>query len=281
MLSEPVAQRQRIRILHQLARSGGTVICRCLASMEGVVLLSEIHPLGTRMFNPLQQADEWYGLLRPADRARLGSGNFPFSEAIRLIAERCAEQDRILVLRDWNHLDYIGLPFVQPLYRPQLTEALRAEFDLLRFATVRHPLDQWLSLVKNPLFAERLAMGKYLKGVRRFAEMVTGFEVQTEPGGAMEAPPAMLHYEDFTANTDAALMQLCNALHIPFDPGYRQRWAGYRNITGDVLPGRSEAGEITTLPRQESGIGLQQEFASRADYQRILKLMHYTGDLTG
>ncbi len=281
MPSEPVAQRPRIRILHQLARSGGTVICRCLASMEGVVLLSEIHPLGTRMFNPLQQADEWYGLLRPADRSALATPDITFLQAIRLIAERCAEQDRMLILRDWSHLDYIGLPFVQPLYRPQLAEALAGEFELLRFATVRHPLDQWLSLVRNPLFAERLAMGKYLKGVRRFAEMIMALDAQTEPGGVAGPFAAMLHYEEFTANSDAALMQLCSALHIPFDPGYRQRWAGYRNITGDVLPGRSEAGEITTLPRQESGMELQQEFAGRADYQRILKLMHYTGDLPG
>ena len=39
-----------------MARSGGTIICRCLASMERIVLLSEIHPLGARMFNPLDQA---------------------------------------------------------------------------------------------------------------------------------------------------------------------------------------------------------------------------------
>jgi hypothetical protein len=281
MPSEPAAQRPRIRILHQLARSGGTVICRCLASMESVVLLSEIHPLGTRMFNPLQQANEWYGLLRPADRARVGTGNLTFPDAIRLIAERCAEQDRILVLRDWNHLDFIGLPFVQPLYRPQLAETLRGEFELLRFATVRHPLDQWLSLVNHPLFAERLAIGKYLRGVRRFAEMVAGLEAQAETEGARQPGAAMLHYEDFTANSDAALMQLCNALHIPFDPGYRQRWASYRNITGDVLPGRSEAGEITRLPRQESTADLRREFGGRADYQRILNLMNYTDGVPG
>lgn len=262
MVSESPDQ-PRIRILHQLARSGGTVICRCLASMEGVVLLSEIHPRGLRMFNPLQQAVEWYGLLRPTDMAFLEAGKMSFTESIGVIAERCAEQDKILILRDWNHLDYVGLPFVQPGYRPQLAESLQSDFELIRFATVRHPLDQWLSLTRNPLFAERLAAGKYLKGVRRFAEMASG--------------TGMLHYEDFTTNPDAALMRLCTALQLPFDPGYRQRWASYKKITGDVLPGRSEAGEISSLPRQDMPAEAQQAFESRADYQRILQLMNYTG----
>ncbi|HKX55184.1 MAG TPA: hypothetical protein VJN01_03750, partial [Xanthomonadales bacterium] len=224
-------------------------------------------PLGLRIFNPVQQAAEWYGLLRPADMAKLESGKLPFAEAIELIADRCAEQDRVLILRDWNHLDYIGLPFMQPDYRPQLAETLNAEFELIRFATVRHPLDQWLSLIRNPLFAERLPVGKYLKGVRRFAEMARG--------------TGMLHYEDFTANPDATLMRLCEALQLPFDPGYRQRWASYKNITGDVLPGRSEVGEIRALPRRDTGAEVEKAFTARGDFQRTLQLMNYTDTVSG
>jgi protein O-GlcNAc transferase len=267
MQSETPSLRPRIRILHQLARSGGTVICRCLASMQGVVLLSEIHPQGLHMFNPLQQAVEWYGLLRPTDLAHVEAGKLSFAQAIGLIAERCAAQDRILILRDWNHLDFIGLPFTQPGYRPLLAATLQADFELIRFATVRHPLDQWLSLSRNPLFAARLPAGKYLKGVRRFAEMASG--------------TGMLHYEDFTENPDSALTGLCAALSVPFDPAYRQRWASYKNITGDVLPGRSEAGEISTLPRQDIAAEARQAFEDRADYQRILELMNYTDSCIG
>ncbi|HET6566181.1 MAG TPA: hypothetical protein VFG52_12270, partial [Xanthomonadales bacterium] len=86
-------------------------------------------------------------------------------------------------------------------------------------------------------------------------------------------------YEDFTANSDAVLMQMCNALDVPFDPGYGQRWQSYKNITGDVLPGRADLGEISRLPRQEVAPGMQQDFESRGDYQRILQLMNYTGQV--
>lgn len=252
----------RIRILHQLARSGGTVICRCLASMDRVVLLSEIHPLGGRMFNPLQQAMDWYGLLRPAELEAARNSKLSFSAAILLIARRCEEQGKLLVIRDWNHLDYIGIPFTQPQYRPALCESLQAELELVRFVTVRHPLDQWLSLISNPWFADHLPLRKYLKGVRRFSEMATEI--------------GFLHYEDFAADSDAALQKLCTRLELPFDTGYRDRWATYEHITGDVLPGRSKAGEIEPLPRQHLSQELIQRMTSRADYQRILKLLAYS-----
>jgi hypothetical protein len=269
MPSEINGHRPPIRILHQLARSGGTIICRCLASMEGVVLLSEIHPLGRRMFDPLQQAAEWYRLFESEETAALVRANQSFPAVIKLIAQRCAERGKILVLRDWNHLDYTGLPFVQPAYQPMLAESLKGEFELIRFATVRHPLDQYLSLCKNPLFREKLATGKYLKGVRRFAEMVKSV--------------GFLHYEDFTKDSDGVLKQLCAALQIPFDAAYRERWAKYRNITGDVMPGRSapgegesESAEIKPLPRQDISTQLLSDITGRADYARILQLLDYT-----
>jgi protein O-GlcNAc transferase len=257
----PPEVKPRIRILHQLARSGGTVICRCLASMENIVLLSEIHPLGGRMFNPLQQAMEWYGLLDAAEFESAVRERWSFTAAVALIAQRCAEQDKYLVLRDWSHLDYIGIPFTQARYRPELYENLQHEFDVIRYASVRHPLDQWLSLTKNPLFAQRLGPGKYLKGVRRFAEMAstTGF----------------LHYEDFAADSDSALIKLCAALQLPFDQSYQARWASYSNITGDVLEGRSDANEIKPLPRQSASSDWLHSLSRHSDYQRILDLLAY------
>ena len=255
-------RRPKIRILHQMARSGGTIICRCLASMDGVVLLSEIHPAGLRMFNPLQQAMEWYALLTPGDIRLAKEGKLSFVEAIGLIAEHCQELDKTLVLRDWSHLDFIGIPFGQPGYRPGLVEALQKDFDLLRYSTVRHPLDQWLSLTKNPMFAERLAKPKYLRGVRHFSDMAvsTGF----------------LKYEQFTADPDTSLKQLCDGLDLDFDPAYRERWPDYSNITGDVLPGRAGLTEISSLPRQAGIESVAKTFESRSDYRRILEMLGYS-----
>ena len=77
------APRPTLRLLHHMARSGGTLISKCLGCMSGVLLLSEIHPLGTNHFNPLVQAQRWYGLLSSQDlielkaRGRGGVGDAP------------------------------------------------------------------------------------------------------------------------------------------------------------------------------------------------------------
>lgn len=236
------------------------MISRCLASMNGVVLLSEIHPLGVRMFDPLQQAHSWYGLVTEDDLQRLQGQRIAFADAIGLIARRCAEQGRLLVLRDWSHLDYTGIPYAAPVYRCRLAESLQDGFDLVRTSTVRHPLDQWLSLSTKPALRGRLDPARYLEGVERFAEdaVSVGFA----------------RYEDFTRAPDDTLRAICAALELPFDPGYRDRWAGYANVTGDVMPGRGGA-EIRPLPRQPVDPEERRAFCALPAYARILERLGY------
>lgn len=254
------SDRPRIRLLHHLARSGGTVISRCLASMDRVVLLSEIHPLGVRMFDPLQQAHRWYGLVSPDDLQRLQGQWIAFADAIGLIARRCVEQGRLLVLRDWSHLDYTGFPYAAPVYRSRLTESLQGDFELVRTATVRHPLDQWISLSTKPAFRGRLDPGSYLEGVERFSEDAVGI--------------GFARYEDFTRAPDDTLREICAALDLPFDAGYRDRWAEYANITGDVMRGRGGT-EIRPLPRQPVDSQERRAFCALPAYARILRRLGY------
>ncbi len=244
-----------------MARTGGTVICRCLASMKNVVLLSEIHPLGTQTFNPVHQAHAWYDLLNSEDLASARSGRLNFLETIELIARRCSEQNKILVLRDWSHLDYTGVPFTQPCYRSLLAERLQATFALVRYSTVRHPLDQWLSVAQQPVFRERLGPARFLRGASRFAEAA----VQT----------GFMRFEDFTHDSDAALQQLCAGLELEFDPGYREKWQAYTHVTGDVLPGRGRGGHIAPLPRQAMDENDKRRFCSLPQYQSIINSLGY------
>jgi len=261
MSSESLAGRPNLRIIHHMARTGGTVICRCLASMQGVVLLSEIHPLGVKMFNPLEQAHSWYGLLNPEDMEAARSGQLNFSQSIQLISDRCREQGKTLVLRDWSHLDFTGVPFVQPRYRSLLVEALEPDFELLRHATVRHPLDQWLSINKQEVYRKQLGPARFLKGCKEFAKFAetAGFS----------------RYEDFTKKPDPTLQSICNALKLDFDAAYAGKWQNYSNITGDVLPGRAGK-NICRLPRQPSDPVNEQKFCALPEYSAIIETLGYT-----
>lgn len=251
--------RPKLRIIHHMARTGGTVISRCLASMQSIVLLSEIHPLGTRRINPLHQAHAWYGLLNSTELESARGGQLNFLEAIQLISLRCSEQGKTLVLRDWSHLDYTGVPFTQPGYRSLLAESLQSSFTLVRFSSVRHPLDQWLSLAQLP-FRDRLGPTRFLRGASRFAESAveTGF----------------IRFEDFTRDNDRTLRQLCTGLELEFDPEYRDRWPAYTNITGDVFPGRAGA-SITPLPRRAMDAAEKRRFCALPLYDLTTTRLGY------
>lgn len=254
--------RPRVRLLHHMARSGGTLISKCLGCMDGVVLLSEIHPRGTSFFNPLQQAQAWFGLF-PEDEFRelAGRGRIDFADAIGSIADKVEERGAALVIRDWSHLDFTGVPFIRkPDYRLLLAEVLSSRFALAQLCTVRHPIDQWLSLSRLQIMRGHLFLEPFLAGYRRFAEVAAGI--------------GFVRYEDVVAAPDLVLADLCLRLHLPFDPTFQERWSTYAKITGDV--GGSRGGrEIKPVARRPVAGELLAAFASNADYRAALDLLGY------
>ena len=76
-------KKPNIRIIHHMARTGGTVISKCLASMDEVILLSEIHPLGAKEFNPVSQAVQWFQLFSEQEEKNTFTAPLAFNEVIR------------------------------------------------------------------------------------------------------------------------------------------------------------------------------------------------------
>jgi hypothetical protein len=256
------AARPTLRLVHHMARSGGTLISRCLGCMSGVLLLSEIHPLGTAQFNPLVQAQRWYGLLSSQDLAELRArGRIAFVDAIDLIHRRAADAGQRLVIRDWSHLDFTGVPFVaNPAYRLLTAEALASRFELRQVCTVRHPLDQWLSLRKLAVVHGKLTLDAFLAGYRRFAEQAREI--------------GFFRYEDFAADPSATMKELCRRLEVRFDRHFTERWSSYASVTGDVAGSRSGCA-IQLPPRRAVEPGLLDQLAASADYRTSLEILGY------
>lgn len=249
-----------IRILSNLARAGGTLVSRCLGAMDSIVLLSEIHPVGTQIFNPLAQAHDWYDLVT-SDEA---GGQLDFIDALQLIEQRCRASGRMLVIRDWAHLDFIGRPFIKsPAYRLQLTEALEAGFNVLQFALVRHPVDQWVSTSSLNIMQGQLELDTFLTGYRRFAEQAvkTGF----------------MRFEDFTREPREQMHRLCQHLETDFDPGFIDQWQENTRVTGDVSKTSrgSRMNEIRPLQQHTVGDSLMARFRNNSDYRQAIELLGY------
>lgn len=252
-----------IRVLHNLARSGGTVIAQCVGALPGVALLSEIHPAGARFIDPYRQAQEWYGLLTAAEAARFAADpEALFLEAIRLVDARAQAQGLTLVLRDWSHLDFIGLPHLTaPTGRRGLTEAVAALYAIRETCTVRHPIDQWQSTRRLAGVRGRVQLADFLAGYRRFAEL------------AVEL--GFLRFEDFVAAPEAAMRILAERLDLAYDPIFLERWADNDKVTGDRPAPDKRRTAIAPPRRRPLEPGLLEQFESHPDYAPALALLGY------
>lgn len=254
-----------IHLLHHMARSGGTIISRCLGCMQKIALLSEIHPYGyqKQLINPLAQAHEWFDLFKPEDIALIkGPQPLSFIEAIEMIKTRSDEKGLTLVIRDWSHIDYTGWPHnSNPTYKLTTAKTLASRFTIVKTATVRHPIDQWLSLNESQSWADtEFSLDNFLFGYRKFAETAVDIGYG--------------RYEDFVDNPKNFLENLCQKLRIAYDPDFENNWANYQSITTAV---RSRDGgfSISKRPRREVEPELFELFSSNKDYQKAIKLLGY------
>lgn len=252
-----------------MARSGGTLISKCLGCMQDIAMLSEIHPLTfAEPFNPLTQAIKYHNLLSDKDiEALKARGTINWEQAIRLIARRAKGQNKHLLIRDWSHLDFTGTPWIDnPSYQLNTANVLKQYFDLKQITTVRHPIDQWLSLEKLGLINGKINIPTFLKGYLAFAEhaKTIGF----------------VRFEDFTNEPNKYAKILCQALDIPFDAEFINKWSSYTNITGDVSsngPGRATlSNKIRPLKRRDPSSELLQTFKRCPHFEPAIKLLNYS-----
>jgi protein O-GlcNAc transferase len=238
--------------------------------MNGVCLLSEISPLGTSHFNPLRQTADWYGLVQPEEIRDLPDQQ-AFGDAIHQISRRAREHGLTLVVRDWSHLDWIGFPFVDPPMQfswqtiddDQDSSRLPengASWLGPRCATVRHPVDQYLSTKTLGILKESWNDAAVWRGMRAFAE-------------AIQSMP-WFRYEDFLADPAGALQSLCDAMAIPYDPCWEQRWASYDKITGDTLALRRTM--IRPIERKPVEPVFWRQVGDNEDFYATLELLGYS-----
>ena len=87
------------------ARSGGTVLNRCLGSLADIVMMSEVNPLaggwgkeGKKYYTTIkEQAFNWYGMKIE------GNG---FRENVIELAIKCEQENLSLILRDYSFINF-------------------------------------------------------------------------------------------------------------------------------------------------------------------------------
>ena len=131
---------ETIRIIHNLPRSGGSIISKSISAQNDVILLSEIHPDGmkfrekmdveSKIGDPLYQFQEWYNFFSIQEYKKVKNSNLNFLEKIITINKKVNKNDKILVIRDWAFVDFFGRPFADPLKKNSLIEVLSKHLRL-------------------------------------------------------------------------------------------------------------------------------------------------------
>jgi len=257
-------QRPVIRIFHNMARSGGTMVCKCIGAMEPVRLFSEIHPAANQVeyLNLTDQAHRWYGLATTEDVDAV----YPFVEGLRRVHQRCIDEGYQMVLRDWAVIDFLGRILVeQPVYRHSLNHVLKDHFDIVEVSLVRHPLDQWLSTCRLNIYRDKIDSADFFLGYLKYVEAAAGH---------------FIRYEDFTAAPGVVMQDICHQLALEYDPGFIDRWHHNRYITGDNKnSSRGSKGDsasvIRPLPRREVEPAFKAQIEQDENYQRVISLLGY------
>ena len=256
-------EKPTIRIIHNLARSGGTLISKCLGSMKTVALLSEIHPKAQQAvsFNAVKQAQKWldFDLTYPAQ-------NNDFVASIKAIDRHCSQHKKILLLRDWSHVDYLGVPVTtKPSNQTSLVNVLKDDFHIQNIQLLRNPIDTWLSTRRlNLIKAARISSNDFIQAYLNYLKNTSS--------------NSQLLYEDFLIEPDNILKQICFHLKIEYDASYRNKWHEFEQITGDKSNLSSHRAKPIIKPRARRTIEIQEveeikTLQKHPAFKKILKLV--------
>jgi hypothetical protein len=211
----------KIRTVHHLSATGGTVMSRALASLQHVYLLSELNPLAPRPvrfdpIDPLQQFGAQYGLFSDDDYKAA------FLERLRPVAEAVQCREGVLVIRDHSHSDWLAGTCRG---YSSLLSTIRPTYDTVSIVTLRHPIEAYSSLM---LKGWHTAVGNFDAYCGRIIEFLDYFSGST-----------IFHYEDFVSEPNTILLAMCQALELPFSPDWQTRFRKV-TLTGDSGRGSNQ-----------------------------------------
>ena len=250
--------RPLLRTIHHLACTGGTVISKCLAAMPDVALISEVNPFNRfgsefEPTNPLLQLERSYRTLSTVEIID------EFSCQIAHAYQICKGDNVDLIIRDHSHTDFC-MGTAPSLVCP-IADHLCSDYELLSAVTVRHPLDSYLGMLAQG-WEKQFSPSNLDEYSRRYLAFLDRY-----------ASLPILRYEDFCAQPEAFMKNLCNIFDIGYSVSFPERF-GDVILTGDS--GRKGVSTIEPRPRRKVPEEVQNEIASSIMYSRLLCHLGYS-----
>ena len=243
----------KIYLIVVYARSGGTLLNRCLGVSKDAIILSELNPLGSgsgqeKESSPMTvraQAKKWYSI-------DIEEGNY--IQEIEYLLAYCSENNLKLIIRDWSFVGFKSLP--QNEYLPSMTlnnyELLNQRFDVEPIVFIRNTFDVWLSM-KKPLIND------FYESYLAFINAIVKLNCE------------IYCYEDLVNKSEETLLKICNSLDIKYNDDLIKHFSNNMNVLGDLQNWNSstQSQRGLKLTKIEK---LERRKINRRDYYNILNL---------
>ncbi len=242
------------------ARSGATLLNRCLGSLSNVVIMSEVNPLGggwgaKKEKSPTTikaQAKQWYNI---------DLKNDDFCESALELAHICQKQNKHLIIRDWPYINFVQHEYnnFNPPNKLLSYEQLKDKCHLIAFAFVRDSIDVWISRGMPPVKEFYKQYSKYINEI-------------------IKNNIKIFKYEDFCQNPDQEMKKICEYIGIKYSDTYKN-YNNFTNVNGDIQNKHKSRGikqqKITLLPRKEIPFKKIKEINNCQEMKRINSLLGY------
>lgn len=243
------------------------MLARVIAALPGIVILSETNLRSAALFggllNPIIQIRNWLPLFVSSvatfDKHELG---YPprFGEMLESLHTSAEKLGFTLVVRDYNYVDFVGVPFVWPVPRDlSLDQAVLGRFTLAPVLLVRHPADQLASLRTHRSIQPNLTAEHFVNSYLAFLL-------------AMRGTP-LFRYEDIVDDPQGVFPQICACMGIAWDSHALDRFSSIETVTGNMR--RSKDMEIRKPQKTEAASLAEEELRRFSSYNVLLSEMGY------
>lgn len=256
-LAKPV-----LRVIHQFACSGGTIISKSIAAQPNVFLLSELHPTTTLGWDRENAKYTPRDVVTQAMYGRLPKvtalAEKVFVQSIIETERHVRELGGHLVIRSHPHADYCtdaDIPNVDTL-----TRLLSSYFDIKHLVTVRNPIDSFLSLRQNGwVHFKPDSFDEYCRRLLMFLEPFPEDQI--------------LKYEDFVENPETGLYAVAEKLSVEATTD------GFDYLDIFTISGDSGRKGTKIFPRERKPLSDDyiEEINESDNFARVKEILKYTG----
>lgn len=212
------------------ARSGGTVMNKCLLNLSNTIVLSEINPneFGEGLWKKRPsiheivqlQAKKWYGI-------KLQSTSF--DDAVLELINYCFKNNIRLIIRDFSIADFVSSPLLknQPQNKLSWVKWMKKhQINYQSFSLIRHPMPMWIS-------HQMPAVNDFISAYTNYLKELKQHNIKC------------FFYETFTRQPEAELNQILKHLNITEKSTNLLAIEGKNNLFGDLKkPVQQQLSEI-------------------------------------